>query len=218
VLADNGWLTDKRTAAAACTAAQHLAASRGDDGLRVGVIGSGIQARMQLEMLCKLVAVKSVAIYGRTASRVDALVGVLAESGIAATRADTARDAVKDCDLVLTCTASTEPIVELDMLREGACLVCVGSDTPGKREVGASVIDGIAAAGGLLVCDSRENVERLGEMQWHKDKVRRCVTLGDVVTGKVKPEGGRTTLVDLTGLGCQDAAMANAVVAGLKKK
>ena len=49
VLHDRCWLTDMRTAAAGAVAARHLAPRKIDN---VGVIGTGVQARMQLEMLC----------------------------------------------------------------------------------------------------------------------------------------------------------------------
>ena len=56
VLHDRCWLTDMRTAAAGAVAARHLAPRKID---HIGVIGTGVQARMQLEMLCSVVEAKS---------------------------------------------------------------------------------------------------------------------------------------------------------------
>ena len=52
VLLDECWLTDMRTAAAGAVAARHLAPEAVD---RIGIVGTGVQARMQLEMLGQVV-------------------------------------------------------------------------------------------------------------------------------------------------------------------
>ena len=62
ILLDKCWLTDMRTAAAGAVAARHLAAK--DIG-RIGIVGTGVQGRMQLEMLQSVVDCKSCLIWGR---------------------------------------------------------------------------------------------------------------------------------------------------------
>jgi len=51
ILHDECWLTDMRTAAAGAVAARHLAPK---NVRHIGIVGTGVQARMQLEMLSKL--------------------------------------------------------------------------------------------------------------------------------------------------------------------
>ena len=55
ILLDKCWLTDMRTAAAGAGAAKHLAAK---NIYHIGIVGTGVQARMQLEMLQHVVNCK----------------------------------------------------------------------------------------------------------------------------------------------------------------
>jgi len=222
VLADNGWLTDKRTAAAACAAAG-LLCRKAEGGVTMGVIGCGIQAKMQMAMIRDVLDVRVFKCWSRTEKNLNKLVADMRdEEGIAVEKCASAEEAVRDCDLVSTCTASRSPLVFLAGLSKHATLVCVGSDTPGKREVDGGVVDHLWENGGKVVVDTRENVRKLGEMQWHGervDDVLKCATLGDVITEK---SGGRAgdemILVDLTGVGAQDASISNEVVEAWLKK
>ena len=98
-------------------------------------------------------------------------------------------------------------------MKDDVVIVAVGSDTPGKRELGDEVMEA-ALEGGNVVGDTRENVFKLGECQWIRGKGGRekVVTLGDVVMGKVKLREGGIKVVDLTGAGAQDAAVAGKVM------
>jgi ornithine cyclodeaminase len=69
ILLDKCWLTDMRTAAAGAVAAKHLAAKNID---HIGIVGTGVQARMQLEMLRTVVDCESCFIWGRDPTKVQA--------------------------------------------------------------------------------------------------------------------------------------------------
>ncbi|MFB3106936.1 MAG: ornithine cyclodeaminase family protein, partial [Pseudomonadales bacterium] len=62
ILLDKCWLTDMRTAAAGAVAAKHLAPKKIH---HIGIVGTGVQARLQLEMLKDVVDCKSCLIWGR---------------------------------------------------------------------------------------------------------------------------------------------------------
>ena len=66
-----------RTAAAGAVAARHLAPRKID---HIGVIGTGVQARMQLEMLCSVVEAKSALVWGRNKEKVRRMVSELGSS------------------------------------------------------------------------------------------------------------------------------------------
>ena len=57
ILVDNGWLTDLRTAAAGALFARELAT---DSITAIGVLGTGVQARFQLELLASVLPCRKV--------------------------------------------------------------------------------------------------------------------------------------------------------------
>ena len=71
ILLDECWLTDMRTAAAGAVAAKHLAP---DAVHRIGIVGTGVQARMQLEMLRTVVDCKSCLVWGRDSAKVRSMI------------------------------------------------------------------------------------------------------------------------------------------------
>ena len=220
---DNGYLTDLRTAAAGALAAKELCIGVGNTGnnkkkVQLCVIGCGVQARMQALAIKEVVEIEeNVKCWNRTKSNGVKFVAEMAELGVTIILCDTVGEALKDCSLVVTTTCSTDAIVKLEHLNKKNCtIIAVGSDTPGKREVGGCVLGYIVGNGGLIVGDKKEQVLRLGECQWGSAGIagfEECIVeLGDIVSLK---KGGRKgeemILVDLTGVGAQDAAVAGEV-------
>jgi ornithine cyclodeaminase len=147
ILFDNGYLTELRTGAAGALAADLLARR---DVETVGIIGSGGQARYQLEALLGVRRPRRVVVYGRSAPSVAAYASEMAARfGIAVTAVASARDAVVDSDIVITTTPSREPIVRAEWVRPGTHITAVGSDGPDKRELESAVL----ARADLIVAD-----------------------------------------------------------------
>jgi ornithine cyclodeaminase len=136
--------------------------------------------------------------------------------GLEATVCGSAREAVADADIVVTVTPARKPIVEADWLRPGVHITAVGSDFPDKQELAPDVL----ARADKYVADSIDQCIRSGEL--HHAVAAGVMTanqvhaeLGEVLAGR-KPgrdTAGEITVADLTGLGVQDAAMANLMVA-----
>ena len=108
-LMDNGYITDLRTGAAGGVAAKYLA----PEAVRtVAVIGTGAQARYQLDALAIVrPGFSSVRVWGRDAGHAAACVADLAErpglpAGCVFDVARSVDEAVEDADVVITCTAS----------------------------------------------------------------------------------------------------------------
>jgi ornithine cyclodeaminase/alanine dehydrogenase-like protein (mu-crystallin family) len=211
-LLDNGFLTDQRTGAAGAVAAAELAPSRVDT---VAVIGTGAQARKQVEAL-RVVrpGFTEVRVWGRDAARAARCaddVRTLMGDGCRVDPVASVRDAVSDAQIVITCTSAREPLVRSDWLGMGVHVTALGSDGVGKQELDPAIV----RRADLLVADSLEQCARLGELQHTPDQIRRAVELGAVIAG-VSP--GRATedqltVCDLTGVGVQDVAAANVVMA-----
>ncbi|MEX0834403.1 MAG: ornithine cyclodeaminase family protein [Actinomycetota bacterium] len=209
---DNGFITDIRTGAAGGVAAQYMAR---EDAAVVSVLGTGAQARYQVDALALVRPFEEVRVWGRDPERVRTCVEDLAaRPGIPQDArflaAASPREAVEGADIVITCTASRDPLVEAGWLSPGVHLTALGSDGPGKRELDPAVLD----LADLLVVDSRQQSVERGELQHAPDPdaaAKRASELGEIVAG-LRP--GRTSdthisVCDLTGIGVQDVAAAS---------
>ena len=214
ILLDEAYLTDLRTAVAGAIAAKHLAPSHVD---RIGIVGAGTQGRMQLEYL------KSVTDCRR------ALVWGLEEGELARYRADmqaqgfqieVTRDAAEilgRCNLVVTATPATAPLLHAADLRPGTHITAMGSDTPEKQELEAAIL----GRADLVVADSISQCLLRGEIHHalREGEIAQSdlVELGDLIAGK---KAGRTsdeqiTIADLTGVAVQDIQIAKSVFEAL---
>jgi len=211
LLRDNGYLTELRTGAAGALAARLLAP---DHRLKVGVIGAGSQARYQLRAISRVRTLGGVRVWSPAQEELRVYEEEMAPflevpvAGVASPR-----EAVEEADLVVTVTPSRAPLLEGGWLKEGVTVLAVGADGPEKRELST----GIMERAGKVVVDSRDQCLRLGETHhaveagvMAADDVH--AELGEVLLGRrVGREAMETIVVDLTGVGAQDAAMAGAV-------
>ena len=210
LLLDNGFITDLRTGAAGGVAARHLAPSA---PATVAVIGTGGQARQQLDALAVVrPGFAHVRVWGRDPAHADRCVDDLrARHDADVTRADSVRAAVEGADIVITCTAAREPLVERAWLAPGAHVTALGSDGAGKQELDPAILEDAD----LLVVDSRDQCARLGELQHAPAEAGHAIELGAICAGEARGRASddQLTVCDLTGLGVQDVAAANVVMA-----
>ena len=61
-------------------------------------------------------------------------------AGINVTPSSTSSEACRGCDLIITTTCATEPIIQGLERYENVTVIAMGSDTPGKRELGDEVM------------------------------------------------------------------------------
>jgi ornithine cyclodeaminase/alanine dehydrogenase-like protein (mu-crystallin family) len=148
---EGGTLTAIRTGAGAGAATDLLARP---DAAVVAIIGSGVQARTQLEAVCTVRRIAEVRVYSpnpahaaafaeemRGAEPVPALVRAVAD-------ADTA---VRDADIVCAATTATEPVFNGSSLKPGVHINGVGSYAPNMQEIDAETV-----RRALVAVDSRE--------------------------------------------------------------
>lgn len=210
-LFDNGYLTDLRTALAGAVAARHLA--RGD-ARRVGVIGAGAQARLQLEALTLVRDIESATVWARRAEQADGYAVEMTERLHFPVSAVATPDAVAAAsDILVTTTPSPTPIVSSDMLHPGLHVTAVGSDAETKQELSADAV----IAADLFVCDSVAQSRRLGELRAALAggfSLGAAFELGQVIAGETSGRVGPNdvTICDLTGTGAQDTAIASLAV------
>lgn len=207
LLLDNGYLTDVRTAAAGAVAVRHLAPESVETA---GVLGTGVQARLQIQAAHLVRPFKRVLVWGRDQIKAEACARDLASTlGVIAETA-TAERAVRESQLVITTTPSREPVLRADWLHPRLHLTAMGSDQAGKNEIEPQAL----ARADLYVCDRVSQAEKLGELR----AARAAGVLSNVVppelgeiiagtkTGRQSPDD--ITICDLTGTGAQDTAIA----------
>jgi ornithine cyclodeaminase len=208
VLLDNGYLTDIRTALAGAIAADRLARQ---DAKVAGIVGAGLQARLQLEALRLVRGIERALVWGRDPSKAEALAEEMtAKLGLPVTAAPIERVA-READILVTTTAAREPLVRAAWLHPGLHVTAMGSDAPGKQELEPEVL----ARADRVVVDRRSQAERLGELRGALEAGalrpdRPIDELGEIVAG-IKPGRGspeEITVCDLTGTGAQDTAIA----------
>lgn len=208
VLLDNAYLTDVRTGAAGAVAAKHLA-RRGP--LVAGIVGTGVQARYQLEALAVVREVKRTMVWGRDGAKARAYADEMAKKlGIDVAAVGSAEEAVRASDVVVTTTNATAPLVRAEWLKPGLHITAMGADLAGKQELDPAVF----GRADRVVCDRRSQCEKMGDLQHALasgvlKSLSGVAELGEVAAGRApgRTSDSQITICDLTGTGVQDTAI-----------
>jgi len=209
ILQDEGYLTDLRTGIGAALATK--AGCRGD-AQRVGVVGTGIQARIQIRCLNALMPDAGLvfSVWGRSEKKMRQLAQDLAAHHISVTVQPDLKTLCVNADILLTTTAAKTPLIRSSWISDGTHITASGADAPGKQELDSA----LTARADLLILDSDAQCIDHGEVAIPAEagllSPDRYRTLGKVLSGQ---QAGRSapsqvTIADLTGLGSQDIAIA----------
>ncbi len=195
-------LTALRTGAAGAVASRYLASSAPNT---VSFVGAGVQARtlyaahrVVFPFFDPLIHDRDEAAATRLSREIGGRVVSLEEAAGA--------------DIVCTATPSRTPLLESSWIRTGAHINAMGADAPGKQELDAAILDDAA-----VYIDEVHQATASGEINVPIQEGRFSVddiagSLGEVVVGWLtRPEPGRTTVFDSTGLAVQDVALASAL-------
>lgn len=210
-LMDGELLTAIRTGAGSGVATDLLARP---DAAVLGVIGTGAQARTQIEAVCAVRQITEIRLFSRT--NPHALASEI--SGQYPARvivAPTREAALKNADVVVAATNSPTPVVTLADLKPGAHVNGVGSFTAQMQEVAADVV----LTAKVVVDDTSGAWAEAGDLiiphaagQFAREQV--YAEVGEIAAGS-KP--GRTADDEITffksvGNGVQDIVTASRVL------
>jgi ectoine utilization protein EutC len=216
LLLDNGYLTDVRTAAAGAVAAKYLAP---EDVRTAGVIGAGVQARLQIKAAHLVRPFTRALVWARDDNKAKICAAELANDlGIEAQALNDPARLLQECQLVATTTPAREPVVKAAWLHPGLHITAMGSDQAGKNEIEAQAL----AKADLYVADRVGQCVALGELrsgiQAALMSAEGVPELGQIIAGdrpgRSSPE--EVTICDLTGTGAQDTAIATFALAQAK--
>tara|TARA_Y100000590_G_scaffold182778_1_gene208274 strand:+ start:2879 stop:3859 length:981 start_codon:yes stop_codon:yes gene_type:complete len=208
VLLDKGYLTDIRTAIAGAIAANYLS---NPDSTKVGIIGAGIQAKLQLEALTLVRNIHDAFIWARDLEKVKRFIENVKKLKINLHVCNTLEEVVNKSEIVVTTTPSKSPLIKRNWLKKGLHITAMGSDAEQKNELDPLIIKDCDC----YVPDSLSQTKVLGELH-HAIKTNIVSTkenyneLGNII---LNPNLGRKekhdiTVCDLTGTGVQDTAIA----------
>jgi ornithine cyclodeaminase len=214
LLQDGGWLTAWRTAAATVVAASILAPRT---QLPIGVVGTGLQARLALEWLPEVFGSRPCIVWGRSVTKARTLTEAAGSASRPVTAVERIEALLEACDVVVTCTPAQAPLFAAASVRPGTHIVALGADSPGKQELPAELFRGAAR---VLTDDHAQCLDhgdfgaavRAGAVGADADTL-----LGVALAAHQPLERGPddVTIVDLTGIAAEDIAIAGLFAAQL---
>jgi ornithine cyclodeaminase/alanine dehydrogenase-like protein (mu-crystallin family) len=205
---DAGPITAERTAAISGIAIARYRPGVDGRAPRAALIGAGVQGRSHLPVIGRTLLGSSLTVFDRHPDRADALAAAArATEGIAsATTAPSARDAIRDADVVVT-AASFGPVRQVmasDWLAPDALVVPVDYATYCSAEVAAGAV--------LFLVDHREQFlanRDAGNFDGYPDPT---ATIGEaIVAGTPRPQTGRVVVSHL-GVGLADLVFGAAIL------
>ncbi len=209
-LLDEGYLTDIRTAAAGYVAAKCLAPKSVSC---VGIVGTGAQEYYQLKFLSFATECRRAMIWGRDIEKAKKMASHPDLKNWTCEIAKNLEELTAECNLIVTTTNSSQPLLLADQVRPGTHITAVGADDIGKQEIDEKIF----LKADKVIVDSRSQCSAFGDVSHalKKDLIRqdKLVELGDVLAN---PSLGRTsqseiTVCDLTGIAIQDLQIAQSV-------
>jgi ornithine cyclodeaminase/alanine dehydrogenase len=196
-----------RTGAASGVATRYLAR---EDAGTVGILGTGAQARTQLQAIARVRPVALVKAYSRTTARREAFADdMVQELGAEVVAVDSPEEAVAEVDIIVTITPTRDPVLRGAWLRPGVHINAAGSNAAGRRELDEEAV-GRAAR---VVVDARDQamVEagdllapiRAGRLSWGQVE-----ELGPIVAGAApgRRSNEEITLFESQGIALEDVA------------
>jgi ornithine cyclodeaminase/alanine dehydrogenase-like protein (mu-crystallin family) len=205
-------LTEIRTAAASAIATKFMAR---DDVRVLGIFGSGRQARVHIQMLCRVRKFQHFLISGSDPGRSREFAAEMSREMNAPVESVFSRACAAESDVLCTCTTAKTPLFDGHLIRPGTHLNLIGAFQPQAREVDDITVqrsrivvdtyDGaLAEAGDLLIPLGRGVITRSHIL----------ADLHELVSGRkiVRTRPEEITLFKSVGCALEDLVTAELVV------
>lgn len=199
ILQDEGFLTDIRTAAAGAVAAKLLAPKEVEC---IGIIGAGIQARLQLEYLKEIIPTRKAMVWARSKKQAEAY----SVSGFEVCVAASISELAARCRLIVTTTPSHQWLLGAAEVQPGTHITAVGADGGGKQELEAELFTRAA----IRAVDSRKQCAVFGDSSFALKKgliqLNDLSEIGEIAQNPAlqRQNQSQITIADLTGVAIQD--------------
>ena len=210
ILLDEGYLTDVRTALAGAVAAKHLAPEKVD---RIGILGTGTQARLQLKYLKQVIDCRKVSVWGRSTQKLELYRSEMEAEGFNIKTTTLVSEVAEGSNLIVCTTPSKIPLLHWQDVRPGTHITAVGSDTPEKQELDPMILKhaDIVVGDSLGQCKLRGEIHRA--LKAGTIDSGKPVELGKVIAGSCpgRSSDHQISIADLTGVAVQDIRIASEV-------
>ncbi len=211
-LIEADYLGQMRTGAATGVATKFMAR---EDASVAAIIGTGLQARTQLEAIAPVRKLQSIRAYGRNAERRETLAREMTERlGIPVKAVGSAEEAVRGAHIVSTATTSKEPVLDGTWLEPGMHINAIGVNQAAKRELDTEAV----LRSDFIAADSREQskIEAGDLIHAFAGDASRWETVhefSDVVAGKIKArtDAQQITLFKSNGVATEDIVVAGRI-------
>ncbi len=213
---DGAYLTGMRTGATGGIAAKHLAR---ENSKIIGMVGAGTQARTQLLALNEVFNIEEVRVCARTRMECEKFAEDMEYLSLNILVNDTVEETVRGCDILVTTTPATQPVVKNEWIGEGMHINAIGADAAGKEELDPAILKRAK-----VVVDDYEPACHYGELNvpvskgiFKREQIH--AELGEIIVGQKIGRVGddEITVFDSTGLAIQDLAAAALVYRKAKK-
>ncbi|MCY4109670.1 MAG: ornithine cyclodeaminase family protein [Chloroflexi bacterium] len=209
---DAGRLGQLRTGAASGVSARYMAR---EDAKIAAIIGSGYQARTQLEAIAHVRKLSKAYVFSRGPENRAAFAAEMSESlGLEVEPVDDAETACERADIIVAATDSATPVVEGDWIAPGAHVAAMGANRISARELDDAAMGGFDL---IAVDDVEQSKIESGDLSGAVDNGviswDEIVHLGDIVAGRVPGRSYRSqmTLFKSLGIALWDVAAAHYV-------
>ena len=217
-LIEADFMGQQRTGAASGVATKFLARQ---DARTAAILGTGGQAKTQLEAVARVRHLETVRVYGRDPERRKAFCAEMsARLGISVHPAASASEAVRGADIVNTATTSPKPVLDGQDIAEGAHVNAIGANHAHKRELDDVAI---SRASVIFVDSLAQSQQEAGDLilpfERHPEKWNAVHELYELVGGKVsgRTSAAQVTLFKSNGIASWDLAVAERVYALAKQ-
>jgi alanine dehydrogenase len=213
------FLGQQRTGAASGVATKYLARP---NAKVAGIIGSGGQAKTQLEAIAAIRKLERVFVYGRDPQRRREFAEVMSKRlGIPVEAVDSAAACVAQADIVSTATTSAQPVLFGQDLHSGMHINAIGANHASKRELDEAAIE----KADLIFVDFLEQTKQeAGDLiipfSKRPERWNQVHELAELVGGKIvgRTRDSQITLFKSNGIATWDLAVAMRVYAIAKER
>jgi ornithine cyclodeaminase/alanine dehydrogenase-like protein (mu-crystallin family) len=202
-------LGQMRTGAASGVATKYLARR---DAVTAGIIGSGGQARTQVEAVAAARNLASVKVYSRDAGRREKFASEMSQSlGISVKAVTSAAEAASDVAIICTATTASEPVVHGESISPGTHINAIGANHMRKRELDAATV---AKCSRIYVDSIEQSRQEAGDLvlgfAGHEQRWDTVRELSSLVAGICpgRTEDSQITLFKSNGIASWDLAAA----------
>ena len=208
-----------RTGAASGLATRYMAREGANT---VAVIGSGFQARTQLEAVAAVRDIREARVYSRRQERREEFAKRSSERlNLDVRPVDSAQECVAGADIVVVITSARDPVLEGDWLAPGAHVNAAGGNHWMRREIDEATV---TRADVIVVDDLEQAKMECGDLVWPEARGSfrwdMAHELQDVVAGRVvgRPSAESITLFESMGIALEDIAAAQLVYKKAKEQ